>query len=228
MNDNAQKNAAAGKPRRNYQLMSDEIIASLNGTTPTMLLHCCCAPCSTYVLEYLSRYFRITAYAFNPNIYPEEEFYKRRSEQERLISQMEFENPVGFIGEEYESELFYQAVRGLEHTGERGARCYECYKLRLARTAQTARRLGFDYFTTTLSISPLKNADWLNEIGASLEGDGLKYFYSDFKKRSGFKRSTELCRQYCIYRQNYCGCVFSAKEAEERQQKKAAETQNGQ
>ena len=202
--------------KTNYQLISDEIIASLDHV-PTMLLHCCCAPCSTYVLEYLSRYFRITAYAFNPNIYPEEEFYKRRDEQQRLISEMEFENPVGFIGEEIQSELFYNAVKGLENTGERGARCYECYRLRLSKTAETARAHGFEYFTTTLSISPLKNADWLNEIGKELEGDGLRYFYSDFKKRNGFKRSTELCRKYCIYRQNYCGCVFSMKEAEERE-----------
>ena len=202
--------------KTNYQLISDEIIASLDHV-PTMLLHCCCAPCSTYVLEYLSRYFRITAYAFNPNIYPEEEFYKRRDEQQRLISEMEFENPVGFIGEEIQSELFYDAVKGLENTGERGARCYECYRLRLSKTAETARAHGFEYFTTTLSISPLKNADWLNEIGKELEGDGLRYFYSDFKKRNGFKRSTELCRKYCIYRQNYCGCVFSMKEAEERE-----------
>ncbi|MBQ4486516.1 MAG: epoxyqueuosine reductase QueH [Oscillospiraceae bacterium] len=202
--------------KTNYQLISDEIIASLDHV-PTMLLHCCCAPCSTYVLEYLSRYFRITAYAFNPNIYPEEEFYKRREEQQRLISEMEFENPVGFIGEEIQSELFYDAVKGLENTGERGARCYECYRLRLSKTAETARAHGFEYFTTTLSISPLKNADWLNEIGKELEGDGLRYFYSDFKKRNGFKRSTELCRKYCIYRQNYCGCVFSMKEAEERE-----------
>ena len=202
--------------KTNYQLISDEIIASLDHV-PTMLLHCCCAPCSTYVLEYLSRYFRITAYAFNPNIYPEEEFYKRRDEQQRLISEMEFENPVGFIGEEIQSELFYDAVKGLENTGERGARCYECYRLRLSKTAETARAHGFEYFTTTLSISPLKNADWLNEIGKELEGDGLRYFYSDFKKRNGFKRSTELCRKYCIYRQNYCGCVFSMKEAEKRE-----------
>ena len=188
--------------KTNYQLISDEIIASLDHV-PTMLLHCCCAPCSTYVLEYLSRYFRITAYAFNPNIYPEEEFYKRRDEQQRLISEMEFENPVGFIGEEIQSELFYDAVKGLENTGERGARCYECYRLRLSKTAETARAHGFEYFTTTLSISPLKNADWLNEIGKELEGDGLRYFYSDFKKRNGFKRSTELCRKYCRCRV-YC------------------------
>ena len=202
--------------KTNYQLISDKIIKELDHT-PKMLLHCCCAPCSTYVLEYLSEYFEITAYAFNPNIYPEEEFYKRRSEQQRLIGEMTFKNPVGFIGEEYQSELFYQAVKGLEQTGERGQRCYECYRLRLSRTAETARRYGFEYFTTTLSISPLKNADWLNEIGKSLEGDGLKYFYSDFKKREGFKRSTELCKKYCIYRQNYCGCIFSKREAEERE-----------
>lgn len=206
--------------KENYQLISDRIIAGLEGR-PTMLLHCCCAPCSTYVLEYLTEFFDITVYAFNPNIYPAEEFYKRRDEQERLLKEMELSSRVGFIGEEHCSELFYEAVKGLENTGERGRRCYECYRLRLARTAETARRLGFEYFTTTLSISPLKNADWLNEIGAELEGDGLRYFYSDFKKRNGFKRSTELCRQYCIYRQNYCGCVFSAREAEEREKRAA-------
>ncbi|MBQ5329735.1 MAG: epoxyqueuosine reductase QueH [Oscillospiraceae bacterium] len=206
--------------KTNYQLISDSIISSLEGQRPKLLLHCCCAPCSTYVLEYLCRYFDITVYVFNPNIWPEEEFYKRRSEQERLLKEMFPSGDVGFIAEEHLSRLFYEAVKGLENTGERGQRCYECYKLRLRYTADTARRLGFDFFTTTLSISPLKNADWLNEIGRELEGEGLRYFYSDFKKREGFKRSTELCQKYCIYRQNYCGCIFSAREAEERERRK--------
>ncbi len=205
--------------KTNYQLMLDHTIEELRaeGKVPTLLLHACCAPCSTYVLEYLSEYFKITVFSFNPNIYPAEEFYKRVSEQERLIGEMEFANPVGFIGSEHQSERFYEAVRGYEDTGERGYRCYLCYRLRLEETARLAREKGFDYFTTTLSISPLKDADWLNEIGTALADDhGVKYLCSDFKKRNGYKRSTELCKKYCIYRQDYCGCVFSMQESEQR------------
>jgi predicted adenine nucleotide alpha hydrolase (AANH) superfamily ATPase len=202
----------------NYQNELDKTLSDIEraGTTPSLLLHSCCAPCSSYVLEYLSRYFKITVFYYNPNIYPEEEFYKRRSEQERFISQLPAKNPISFIGTEHMSEEFYKAVKGLEHIREGGERCFACYRLRLEESAMAARDMGADYFTTTLSISPMKNAQKLNEIGGELgEKYGVKYLFSDFKKRNGYKRSTELSREYGIYRQNYCGCVFSLRERNE-------------
>ncbi len=202
----------------NYQNELDKTLSDIEraGTTPSLLLHSCCAPCSSYVLEYLSRYFKITVFYYNPNIYPEEEFYKRRSEQERFISQLPTKNPISFIGTEHMSEEFYKAVKGLEHIREGGERCFACYRLRLEESAIAARDMGADYFTTTLSISPMKNARKLNEIGGELgEKYGVKYLFSDFKKRNGYKRSTELSREYGIYRQNYCGCVFSLRERNE-------------
>lgn len=202
----------------NYQNELDKTLSDIEraGTTPSLLLHSCCAPCSSYVLEYLSRYFKITVFYYNPNIYPEEEFYKRRSEQERFISQLPAKNPISFIGTEHMSEEFYKAVKGLEHIREGGERCFACYRLRLEESAIAARDMGADYFTTTLSISPMKNAQKLNEIGGELgEKYGVKYLFSDFKKRNGYKRSTELSREYGIYRQNYCGCVFSLRERNE-------------
>lgn len=202
----------------NYQNELDKTLSDIEraGTIPSLLLHSCCAPCSSYVLEYLSRYFKITVFYYNPNIYPEEEFYKRRSEQERFISQLPAKNPISFIGTEHMSEEFYKAVKGLEHIREGGERCFACYRLRLEESAIAARDMGADYFTTTLSISPMKNAQKLNEIGGELgEKYGVKYLFSDFKKRNGYKRSTELSREYGIYRQNYCGCVFSLRERNE-------------
>lgn len=202
----------------NYQNELDKTLSDIEraGTIPSLLLHSCCAPCSSYVLEYLSRYFKITVFYYNPNIYPEEEFYKRRSEQERFISQLPTKNPISFIGTEHMSEEFYKAVKGLEHIREGGERCFACYRLRLEESAMAARDMGADYFTTTLSISPMKNARKLNEIGGELEEKyGVKYLFSDFKKRNGYKRSTELSREYGIYRQNYCGCVFSLRERNE-------------
>lgn len=202
----------------NYQNELDKTLSDIEraGTTPSLLLHSCCAPCSSYVLEYLSRYFKITVFYYNPNIYPEEEFYKRRSEQERFISQLPAKNSISFIGTEHMSEEFYKAVKGLEHIREGGERCFACYRLRLEESAIAARDMGADYFTTTLSISPMKNARKLNEIGGELgEKYGVKYLFSDFKKRNGYKRSTELSREYGIYRQNYCGCVFSLRERNE-------------
>ena len=200
----------------NYQAMLERTIAARDGT-PSLLLHSCCAPCSSYVLEYLSRYFQITVFYYNPNIYPPEEFFKRRTEQERVISLMPAETPLSFIGAEYESESFYETVKGLEKIPEGGERCFACYRLRLEKTAKLAAEKGFDYFTTTLSISPHKNAGKLNEIGGELaEKYGVSYLFSDFKKKNGYKRSTELSKIYGIYRQNYCGCVFSMRETEER------------
>lgn len=202
--------------KRNYQLELDKILNGLDGT-PRLLLQSCCAPCSSYVLEYLSQYFEITVFYFNPNIYPEEEFYKRCEEQKRLLTLMSFKNPVKFTEIGYKSELFYSSVKGLEHIKEGGERCYACYTLRLEHTARLAKEQGFDYFTTTLSISPYKNAVWLNEIGERLaEEYNVKYLTSDFKKRNGYKRSTELSQSFGMYRQDYCGCIFSMKERDEK------------
>ena len=184
-----------------------------DGRTPRLLLHSCCAPCSSYVLEYLSEYFSITVFYYNPNIYPPEEFGKRVEEQERLIRELPAKHPVSFLEGPYEPERFYEMAKGLEQIPEGGERCFRCYRLRLLETAQMARAGDFDYFTTTLSISPLKNAQKLNEIGARLaEEYGVPYLFSDFKKRNGYKRSTELSAEYGLYRQDYCGCVYSLRE----------------
>lgn len=205
---------------QNYQKALDETIARHEsaGERPTLLLHACCAPCSSYVLEYLSRYFRITVLDYNPNISPEEEFRLRTEEIERLVSEMDFpiERPEILIGR-YDPERFYDAVRGHENDPEGGERCEICFRLRLTEAAAAARDGGFDYFTTTLSISPLKNAALLNAIGEELSLEyGVPYLYSDFKKRNGYKRSIELSRTYGLYRQDYCGCVFSKRERDTR------------
>ena len=195
--------------RINYQKELDKVIEVLQrqGRVPRLLLHSCCAPCSSYVLEYLSRYFEITVFYYNPNIYPPEEFGKRVEEQKRLIAQLPAEHPISFLDGPYEPERFYEMARGLEQIPEGGERCFKCYRLRLSETAEMARAGKYDYFTTTLSISPLKNAEKLNEIGGQLAKDyGVDYLYSDFKKRNGYKRSTELSREYGLYRQDYCGC----------------------
>lgn len=205
----------------NYQKELDKVIEVLQrqGRVPRLLLHSCCAPCSSYVLEYLSRYFEITVFYYNPNIYPPEEFGKRVEEQKRLIAQLPAEHPISFLDGPYEPERFYEMARGLEQLPEGGERCFKCYRLRLSETAEMARAGKYDYFTTTLSISPLKNAEKLNEIGGQLAKDyGVDYLYSDFKKRNGYKRSTELSREYGLYRQDYCGCVFSMRERRAQQE----------
>lgn len=205
----------------NYQKELDKVIEVLQrqGRVPRLLLHSCCAPCSSYVLEYLSRYFEITVFYYNPNIYPPEEFGKRVEEQKRLIAQLPAEHPISFLDRPYEPERFYEMARGLEQLPEGGERCFKCYRLRLSETAEMARAGKYDYFTTTLSISPLKNAEKLNEIGGQLAKDyGVDYLYSDFKKRNGYKRSTELSREYGLYRQDYCGCVFSMRERRAQQE----------
>ena len=196
----------------NYQRKLDELLKTLDGT-PRLLLHSCCAPCSSYCLEYLSQYFSVTDLYYNPNISPKEEFDKRAEEQRRLIAELPVKNPVSlvvFVNDEYDPEEFYGAVKGLEQCAEGGERCFVCYRLRLERAAKYAAEHGFDYFCSTLSISPLKNAQKLNEIGAELsEIYGVKNLPNDFKKKGGYLRSIELSREYGLYRQNYCGCVFS-------------------
>lgn len=203
-------------PKRNYRIEQEKIIKAFEGSPPRLLLHSCCAPCSSAVLEYLSQYMAITVFYFNPNIFPEEEFLHRIAEQKRLISELPCKNPVQFMEQGWQSERFYSAIKGLENIPEGGERCFACYRLRLEETAKLAAEKGFDYFTTTLSISPYKNADKLNEIGEELaEKYGVKHLPSDFKKRDGYKRSIELSAEYGLYRQDYCGCVFSKKEREQ-------------
>lgn len=195
----------------NYQLQLDETLKGLAGKTPSLLLHACCAPCSSYVLEYLSEYFKITLFYYNPNISPDEEYQKRVAEVRRLISELPVKNPVTFREGKYDPERFFALARGMEQEPEGGARCMACYALRLEETALCAAAEKFDFFTTTLSISPYKNAEKLNEIGGALAKKyGVPYLFSDFKKKGGYQRSIELSRRYDLYRQNYCGCVFSA------------------
>lgn len=210
----------------NYQLKLDKILQEVTNKTkaggriPTLLLHSCCAPCSSYVLEYLSNYLLITIFYYNPNISEEREYRKRVAEQKRLIEEMPLKNPVSFLEGNYNPQEFLDAVKGLEQLGERSARCYACYRLRLERAAKMAKENGFDYFTTTLSISPYKNAAWLNEIGEMLQQEyEIEYLYADFKKKNGYKRSIELSEQYQLYRQDFCGCRFSKAEEEMRKQK---------
>lgn len=194
----------------NYQKKLDETIRGLGGEAPKLLLHACCAPCSSYVLEYLSQFFKITLFYYNPNISPEEEYAKRVDEVCRLISELPAKYPVEFMEGKYDSCRFFEMAKGHERDPECGERCMLCYRMRLEETAKYAQAGGFDWFTTTLSVSPYKHAQELNEIGAELEKEyGVKYLYSDFKKRNGYLRSIELSHIYHLYRQNYCGCVFS-------------------
>lgn len=200
----------------NYQKELDKTIDKITreGVIPTLFLHSCCAPCSSYVLKYLSDYFKITIFYYNPNISPEDEYRERVREQIRLINEMPVKNKVEFMEGRYEPEVFYEMAKGMEDIPEGGERCFKCYELRLREAAVIAKDRGFDYFTTTLSISPLKNAAKLNEIGLKLEEEyNIKYLLSDFKKKEGYKQSVELSKEYNLYRQNYCGCAFSKREA---------------
>ena len=196
----------------NYQKELEKLIDTLQekGEVPRLFLHSCCAPCSSYVLEYLSRYFSITVFFYNPNISPKEEYEKRVEEIKRLIGEMTFVHPVTFLEGEYCPEKFFAMAKGLEDVPEGGERCFRCYRMRMEEAARLAKEGGYDYFTTTLSISPLKNAAKINEIGQELAGIyQVSHLPSDFKKKNGYKRSIELSAQYDLYRQNYCGCVFS-------------------
>ncbi len=216
--------------RENYQRELDEIIERKQNV-PTLLLHACCAPCSSYVLEYLSAYFSITVFYYNPNIYPEEEYERRVAEEERLIKEMGdagvFRYPVHLLKGTYEETAFYEAVKGLEEVPEGGDRCKACFTLRLNEAARAAAEGGFDYLTTTLTISPLKNAEVLNTIGyAAAEKYGVSWLPSDFKKKNGYQRSLELSRTYGLYRQDYCGCVFSQREREKAKAERKREEEN--
>lgn len=198
----------------NYQKRMEEIIAKECGAyVPKLLLHSCCAPCSSWCLQVLSEHFAVTVFYYNPNIYPEEEYFMRVKEQERFLSEFPTKHPVSFIEGNYDTESFYAMAKGLEEVPEGGERCFRCYELRLRESARIAKEKGYDFFTTTLSISPLKNAEKLNEIGLALEKEyGVRYLCSDFKKKEGYKKSTEISKEYHMYRQYYCGCVYSKRE----------------
>lgn len=211
------------KPNRNFQKELEKIIEEnkKNGVVPSLLLHSCCAPCSSYCLEYLSQYFKITVLYYNPNLFPAGEYERRVSEQKKLVSALPTKYPITLVEMKGEPEEFYSAVKGLEHIREGGERCFACFRLRLERAARYAKENGFDFFTTTLTISPLKNAQKLNEIGeAAGEKFGVRHLPSDFKKKNGYKRSVELSKVYGLYRQDYCGCVFSKREREEAEKAK--------
>ena len=201
----------------NYQKLLDQIIDQIKDQkpTPSLLLHSCCAPCSSYVLEYLSNYFNITIFFYNPNISYKEEYERRVEEQKRLIGNLKVKHQVKFMVGNYDPERFYQIAKGYESVPEGGDRCFRCYELRLEEAARVARGNNFDYFTTTLSISPHKNSTKLNDIGEKMSQKyNIPYLYSDFKKKNGYKRSIELSKEHNLYRQDYCGCIYSKVERE--------------
>ncbi len=196
----------------NYQKLLDKTLDEITKEekVPKLLLHSCCAPCSSYVIEYLAEYFFITVFYYNPNIDEQEEYEKRVCEQKKLIAAMPVKHPVDFLEGEYNPLDYKRFAEPLREEREGGERCFLCYEMRLRKTAETAKKLGYDFFTTTLSISPMKNAAKLNEIGKSLDEEyHVTYLYSDFKKKEGYKRSVWLSEKYDLYRQDYCGCSYS-------------------
>ena len=213
----------------NFQKEMEQIIRfhREHGEAPALLLHSCCGPCSSSVLERLTEDFRVTVFYFNPGIAPEAEYQKRVEEQKRLLAEMPAKYPVSFLEGRYAPEEFYEMAKGWEQEPEGGERCFRCYRQRLRETALKAAEGGFDYFTTTLSVSPMKNAAKLNEIGMLLAKEyGVKYLVSDFKKKDGYRRSVELSEKYNMYRQDYCGCVFSKRERLEKEAKRALQNEN--
>ena len=204
--------------RRNYQKELEQVLDGLKkeGRTAELLLHACCGPCSSYVLEYLKKDLKISLFYYDPNIEPKDEYDKRLAEVRRLVSRMNRDLPgedIELVEGAYEPERFHEAVKGLEHEPEGGKRCEACFRLRLGEAVKTAERLGLDLVTTTLSISPLKNAELLNRIGEEAASDSsCEWLPSDFKKRGGYQRSIELAAQYGLYRQNYCGCLYSKRD----------------
>lgn len=212
----------------NYNNKTEEIIADIKsqGTVPNLLLHSCCAPCSSHVIDTLSPYFNITILYYNPNIEPYSEYEKRKNEEIRFIKEFPHQNKLDIMDCDYNNEAFKQLSKGLENEKEGGARCIKCYYERMAKTAFLAKENNYDYFATTLTVSPYKNSQKLNEIGASLENQyHIPYLYSDFKKKNGYKHSIELSKEYNLYRQDYCGCKYSKAEREQYlEEKKNQET----
>lgn len=205
----------------NYQKKMEDIIEEnkKNNLVPTILLHSCCAPCSSHVIDVLSKHFNITILYYNPNIEPYEEYLKRKEEEIRFIKEYNNTNRLDIIDCDYDNEKYHELVKGLEDCKEGGNRCFKCYRMRLEYTAIKAKELNYDYFGTTLTVSPYKNSQKLNEIGEELEKKyNIKYLYSDFKKNNGYKHSIEMSKEYNLYRQNYCGCIYSQRKNEKEEQ----------
>ena len=202
----------------NYDIKMKELINAIpEGQVPTLLLQSCCAPCSSHVLSVLSPHFKITILYYNPNIEPFAEYEKRKNEQKSFIERFNSPNPIDIIDCDYDNEEFKKMSQGLETEKEGGPRCFKCYELRLRKTAEIAKSNNYDYFCTTLTVSPFKNSQKLNEIGAMLEEEyQIPYLYSDFKKNNGYHHSIELSKEYNLYRQDYCGCIYSQKERDEK------------
>ena len=200
------------KQKINYDVKLEEIINKLD-YIPKLLLHSCCAPCSSAVIERLSKFFDITILYYNPNIEPYEEYEKRKEEEIRFIKEFKTINKLDLIDSDYDNDKYHEVVKGLEEEVEGGIRCHKCYNLRLEYTAKKAKELNYDFFGTTLTVSPYKNSQVLNKIGEDLSNKyNVKYLYSDFKKKDGYKRSIELSKDYNLYRQNYCGCIYSKRD----------------
>lgn len=205
----------------NYHKKMEDIIEEnkKNNLVPTILLHSCCAPCSSHVIDVLSKHFNITILYYNPNIEPYEEYLKRKEEEIRFIKEYNNTNRLDIIDCDYDNEKYHELVKGLEDCKEGGNRCFKCYRMRLEYTAIKAKELNYDYFGTTLTVSPYKNSQKLNEIGEELENKyNIKYLYSDFKKNNGYKHSIEMSKEYNLYRQNYCGCIYSQRKNEKEEQ----------
>lgn len=207
--------------KKNYYIDFEKVIREIDlENPPSLLLHSCCGPCSTSVLELLSDYFKVTLLYYNPNIYPSDEYYKRLEEQKKVLEKVNGRFEIKFLEGRYDPSEYFDAVKGVEHLPEGSQRCFNCYEIRLKEAAQFAKNLNMDYFATTLSVSPYKNAQIINELGEKIANEyGVKHLPNDFKKKDGYKKSVELSKKWNIYRQDYCGCPFSKREAEEREKK---------
>lgn len=207
--------------KKNYYIDFEKVIRGIDlENPPSLLLHSCCGPCSTSVLELLSDYFKVTLLYYNPNIYPSDEYYKRLEEQKKVLDKVNGRFEIKFLEGRYDPAEYFDAVKGVEQLPEGSQRCFNCYEIRLKEAAQFAKNLNMDYFATTLSVSPYKNAQIINEIGEKIANEyEVKHLPNDFKKKDGYKKSVELSKSWNIYRQDYCGCPFSKREAEEREKK---------
>lgn len=207
--------------KKNYYIEFEKVIRGIDlENPPSLLLHSCCGPCSTSVLELVSDYFKVTLLYYNPNIYPSDEYYKRLEEQKKVLEKVNGRFKIEFLEGRYDPSEYFDAVKGVEHLPEGSQRCFNCYEIRLREAAQFAKKLHMDYFATTLSVSPYKNAQIINELGEKIAQEyEVNHLPNDFKKKDGYKKSVELSKSWNIYRQDYCGCPFSKKEAEERERK---------